>query len=125
MNTIWFRELGFHSNPFSIKPAAFHDQAIGFDKVVDEISYGILNKRIVLVEGDYGNGKSTILKKLLHDFGGKRQVVYYSCNRMDAQLNVKTLLNGRYGFFGELFDMKAKDMIFLLDEAQELHAKDY
>ena len=125
MNTVWFRELGFHNNPFSIKPAAFHDQVIGFDKIVDEISYGILNKKIVLVEGDYGNGKSSILKKLLNDFGGKKQVIYYSCNRMDAHLNVKSLLNGRYGFLGHLFDMKAKDMIFLLDEAQELHAKDY
>lgn len=125
MNTVWFRELGFHNNPFSIKPAAFHDQVIGFDKIVDEISYDILNRKLVLVEGDYGNGKSSILKRLLNDFGGKKQVVYYSCNRMDAHLNVKMLLNGRYGFLGELFDMKAKDMIFLLDEAQELHAKDY
>ncbi len=125
MNTVWFRELGFHNNPFSIKPAAFHDQAIGFDKIVDEISYGILHDKIIVVEGDYGNGKSTILKKLLNDFGGKKQVIYYSCNRMDAHLNVKLLLNGRYGLFGELFDMKPKGMIFLLDEAQELGVKDY
>lgn len=125
MNNIWFRELGFHNNPFSIKPAVFHDQLIGFDKVIDEISYGILNKKVVVVEGDYGNGKSSILKKLLNDFGGKKQVVYYSCNRMDSHLNVKTLLNGRYGFFGQMFDIKPKDMIFLLDEAQELSAKDY
>ncbi len=125
MNTVWFRELGFHNNPFSIKPAAFHDQVIGFDKIVDEISYGILNNKIVVVEGDYGNGKSSILKRLLNDFGGKKQVIYYSCNRMDAHLNVKMLLNGRYGFFGQLFDMKPKDMILLLDEAQELHGKDY
>ncbi|MSR85919.1 ATP-binding protein [Candidatus Woesearchaeota archaeon] len=125
MNTVWFRELGFHNNPFSIKPAAFHDQVIGFDKIVDEISYGILNNKIVLVEGDYGNGKSSILKRLLNDFGGKKQVIYYSCNRMDAHLNVKMLLNGRYGFLGQLFDMKPKDMILLLDEAQELRGKDY
>ncbi len=125
MNTVWFRELGFYNNPFSIKPAAFHDQIIGFEKVVDEISYGILNNKLVIVEGDYGNGKSSILKKLLNDFGGKKQVIYYSCNRMDNNLNIKMLLNGRYGFFGHLFDMKPKDMILLLDEAQELHSKDY
>lgn len=125
MNAIWFRELGFHSNPFSIKPAVFHDHIIGFETLVDEVSYGILNKKVVLLEGDYGNGKSSILQRLLHDFGGKKQVIYYSCNRMDARLNVKGLLNGRYGFFGHLFDIKAKDMILLLDEAQELNAKDY
>lgn len=125
MNTVWFRELGFHNNPFSIKPAAFHDHVVGYEKVVDEISYGILNNKIVVVEGEYGNGKSSILKKLLNDFGGKKQVVYYSCNRIDAHLNVKNLLNGRYGFFGQVFDIKPKDMIFLLDEAQELSTKDY
>ncbi|HIH14651.1 MAG TPA: ATP-binding protein [Nanoarchaeota archaeon] len=125
MNDVWFRELGFHTNPFSIKPAVFHDHVIGFDKVVDEISYGILNNKVVLVEGDYGQGKSSILKKLLNDFGGKKQVIYYSCNRMDSRLNVKSLLNGRYGFVGQLFDIKPKEMILLLDEAQELNSKDY
>jgi hypothetical protein len=125
MNKIWYKELGFFNNPFSIKPAAFHDQAIGYEKVVDEISYGILNKKVVLVDGDYGNGKSTILKRLLNDFGGKKQVIYYSCNRIDGRLDVKELLNGRYGFIGKWFDLKPKDMILLLDEAQELDAKDY
>src|SRR3989344_3460065 len=81
MNKIWYKEIGFFSNPFSIKPAAFHDQAIGYEKVVDEISYGILDE--------------------------------------------KNLLNGRYGIIGEWFDIKPKDMILLLDEAQDLDAKDY
>ncbi|MBI5797414.1 hypothetical protein HZA98_00735 [Candidatus Woesearchaeota archaeon] len=125
MNAIWFREVGFHNNPFSIKPAAFHDHVVGFEKVVDEISYGILNKKLVVVEGDYGNGKSSILRRLLNDFGGKKQVIYYSCNRMEARLDVKELLNGRYGFFGRMFDMKPRDMILLLDEAQELNSKDF
>jgi len=125
MNKIWYKEIGFFSNPFSIKPAAFHDQAIGYEKVVDEISYGILNKKIILVDGDYGNGKSTILKRLLNDFGGKKQVIYYSCNRIEGRLDVKNLLNGRYGIIGEWFDIKPKDMILLLDEAQDLDAKDY
>lgn len=125
MNTIWFKELGFHSNPFSTKPAAFHDQVLGFENIVDEISYGVLNGKVVLIEGDYGNGKSSILKRILNDFGGKKKVIYYSCNRMDGRLDIKTLLNERYGFFGTLFDIKPKDMILLLDEAQELIGKDY
>ncbi|MBT5287764.1 hypothetical protein HOL88_01760 [archaeon] len=125
MSTVWFRDLGFYNNPFSIKPAAFHDNVLGYEKVVDEVSYGILNNKLVVLEGEYGNGKSTILRRLLHDFGGKKQVIYYSCNRVDARLNVKKLLNGRYGFLGKLFDMKPKDMILLLDEAQDLGAKDY
>ncbi len=125
MNTIWFRDLGFHSNPFSIKPAAFHDQVVGYDKVVDDVSFGILNNKVILLEGDYGSGKSSILRRVLNDFGGKKQVIYYSCSRMDARLDVKSLLNGRYGVIGKWFDMKPKDMILLLDEAQILSSKDF
>ena len=125
MNTIWFRDLGFHSNPFSIKPAAFHDQVVGYDKVVDEVSYGILNNKVIVLDGEYGNGKSTILRRVLNDFGGKKQVIYYSCNRIETRLNVKDLLNGRYGSVGRLFNIKPKDMILLLDEAQTLSSKDF
>jgi hypothetical protein len=122
---VWFRELGFFNNPFSIKPAIFSDKVVGYEEVVDEISYGILNKKMLFLEGEYGEGKSTILKRLVNDFGGKKQVIYYSCNRVESRLNVKKLLNGRYGFWGKLFDLKPKDMILLLDEAQELCKKDY
>ena len=125
MNSIWFKELGFFNNPFSIKPAIFSDKLVGYEAVVDELSYGILNKKILFLEGEYGEGKSSILKRLLNDFGGKKQVIYYSCNRIEARLNVKKLLNGRYGFWGKLFDLKPKDMILFLDEAQELSKKDY
>jgi hypothetical protein len=122
---VWFRELGFFNNPFSIKPAMFSDKVVGYEEVVDEISYGVLNKKMLFLEGEYGEGKSTILKRLINDFGGKKQVIYYSCNRIETRLNVKRLLNNRYGFWGKLFDMKPKDMILLLDEAQELCKKDY
>ncbi len=125
MNSVWFRELGFFNNPFSIKPAIYSDQIVGYEEIVDEIAFNVLNKKMFFLEGEYGEGKSTILKRLINDFGGKKQVIYYSCNRMEARLNVKKLLNGRYGFWGKLFDMKPKDMILLLDEAQELGAKDY
>jgi hypothetical protein len=125
MSKVWYKNLGFHSNPFSIKPAAFHDRLFGYNKVIDDISYGILNKKVIVVQGNYGNGKSSILRRLIHDFGGKKQVIYYSCNRIDQRLDVKELLNGRYGFFGRLFDMKPKDMILLLDEAQDLGPKDF
>lgn len=124
-NNLWFRELGFFNNPFSIKPAAFTDKIMANEDLVDELSYGILNKGIMMIEADYGEGKSTILKRLLNDFGGKKQVIYYSCNRMGKRLNVKKMLNGRYGWFGKMFNMQPKDMILLLDEAQELGKKDY
>ncbi|MBT4174191.1 hypothetical protein HOC80_00920 [archaeon] len=124
-NNLWFRELGFFNNPFSIKPAAFHDKIIGNEDLVDELSYGVLNNKIMFLKASYGEGKTTVLKRLLNDFGGKKQVLYYSCNRMGKRLNIKKMLNGKYGFFGKMFDIKPKDMVLLLDEAQELGKKDY
>jgi hypothetical protein len=122
---VWFKGLGFHNNPFSIKPAAFHDRVFGYDKAIDDISYGILNKKLIIVQGKYGSGKSSILKRLINDFGGKKQVIYYSCNRIDQRLNIKALLNGRYGTLGKFFNLKPKNMILFLDEAQDLGEKDF
>jgi len=29
--TLWYKKLGFHNNPFSIKPAAFRDELVAYD----------------------------------------------------------------------------------------------
>lgn len=125
MNNIWYKRIGFFNNPFSIKPAAYHDSLSGFGSTIDDISYAILTKKMVFIEGDYGQGKTTILKKIINDFGGKKQVAYFSCNRLDGRLDVQRLLKKRYGFLGNLFGLEAKDVILLLDEAQYLGNDDY
>ena len=125
MNNIWYRRVGFYNNPFSIKPAAYRDNVTGLENTVDDISYAILTKKLVFVEGEYGQGKTTILKKLINDFGGKKQVAYFSCNRLDGRLNIERLLKKRYGFLGRMFGLEAKDMVLLLDEAQYLGTEDY
>lgn len=125
MDNIWYKRVGFYNNPFSIKPAAYHDNLSGVGSAVDDISYAILTKKLVFMEGDYGQGKTTILKKLINDFGGRKQVAYFSCNRLDNRLDIQRLLKKRYGFLGNLFNLEAKDMILLLDEAQHLGEEDY
>jgi predicted AAA+ superfamily ATPase len=125
MTEIWYRQLGFHNNPLSIKPGAFQDGLNGYKEMIDEISYNILSNKNVFIQGEYGEGKTTILKKLINDFGGKKQVIYFSCNRIEKRINVKRLLNGRYGFWGKMFDLRPRNMILLLDEAQALEKKDY
>lgn len=125
MDSIWYRRVGFYNNPFSIKPAAYRDRVTGLETAVDDISYAILTKKLIFVEGEYGQGKTTILKKLINDFGGNKQVAYFSCNRLDGRLNIERLLKKRYGFLGRLFGFEAKDMVLLLDEAQHLGTDDY
>ncbi len=122
---LWYKKMGFAENPFSIKPAIYSDSVYGYPNVIAEVAKSISAGKIVFVRGNYGNGKSTMLKHLLKKFGGQGKLAYFSCNRLEDRLDVKRILNGRYGFFGKVFDMKPKNMILLLDEAQHLAKEDF
>ncbi len=115
---LWYKELGFYNNPFSIKPLAFHDEIIGNN--VREMISKIEKGNVLFIEGEYGNGKTSVLKKIIREFGGSRRLIYYSCNRAEKGIDFDNLLIGRYGIIGRIFKIKPKDMILLLDEAQEL-----
>lgn len=119
---IWFKRIGFYNNPFSIKPAAFSDEIYGYN--IAEVLNKINNGEVLFIEGAYGHGKTTILKRIIREFGGKKKVVYYSCNRKDGDLDLDGLLTGRYGIFGKIFNLKPRGMILLLDESQEINDKD-
>jgi energy-coupling factor transporter ATP-binding protein EcfA2 len=117
---LWYRKVGFYANPFSIKPAPFDFKIFGQDKLLDELVYKIPAGTMSFIEGPLGSGKSTLMKHLIHKFKGQGQVIFFSCNRIDNDLNVEDLLAGKYGFWGKLFKNHPKNMIVLLDEAQEL-----
>ena len=80
MEELWFRTLGFYNNPFSIKPAAFSDEVIGYnlDEVFDKIDSG----KIVYVIGGFGTGKTTLMKHIIRRFGGRRQVVHVTISNV-------------------------------------------
>jgi len=122
---IWFRRLGFFNNPLSIKPAAFHNELFGYDGVMNDVFEKVRDGKVILIEGDLGTGKTTVLKRIIKEFGGEKKLVYYSCNRKEYDLEVDELLKGVYGFWGRLFRLKGKDMIALLDEAHELDSEDF
>lgn len=121
----WYKKLGFFNNPFSIKPAPYSDELAGYDNVLREISFNILSGKVQFVLGSYGEGKTALLKRVINDFGGKKELIYFSCNRLDRGLDLESLLAGRYGLLGKLFSIKPKNMILLLDEAQCLTEEDY
>lgn len=121
MVELWFREVGFFNNPFSIKPLAFHSEVYGYD--IQEILTKIKGGEVLFIEGDYGKGKTTVLKKIIREFGGKKELIYYSCNRSESNINLDELLTGK-GFFTKLFKIKSNNNILLLDEAQDLTEED-
>ena len=120
---IWYKEIGFSNNPFSIKPAAYHNELYGYDinAIINKVKQG----KIFFIEGEYGKGKTTILKKVIKEFGGQKKLIYYSCNRVEDNLDIQKLINERPGFFSKLFGRTPNDMILLLDEVQDLPSEDF
>jgi predicted AAA+ superfamily ATPase len=123
MSDLWYRELGFKENPFSIKPAALHDEVIAYDleEIYDKVEYG----DVVFIEGPFGMGKSTILKNIINEFGGDKRIVYYSANRSDGKIDFNKVLTSNQGFLGKVLGMKPKDVVLLLDEAEHMSAQDF
>lgn len=113
---LWYRKLGFYSNPFSIKPGAFHDEVIGHE--LSDLLEKIENGRIQYIKADYGNGKTTLLKHIKRRFGGKRMVAFTSCNIAD-NFDTKKLLMGR-ALINKAFSIMPRNMILLVDEAQDI-----
>ncbi len=103
---LWYRQLGFYNNPFSIKPAAYTDSVFGHEAAMQEVVKKVKEGGILFIEGDYGAGKSLILKKIIHAFGGKKEVIYYSCNITESKIDFDALIEGRMGFWSRLFFMK-------------------
>jgi chromosomal replication initiation ATPase DnaA len=112
--------LGFSSNPFSVKPAAFHNELVGYS--LEEVFNRIETGDVLFIQGNYGSGKTTLLKHIIRRFGGKKRVIYYNCSASE-RLDTKNLLLGR-SLFSKILKVLPSDMILLVDEAQELKISD-
>ena len=119
----WYQSLGFSSNPFSIKPAAFHDELFGYEGTIDGINKKIAQGSVLLLTGEYGAGKTTVLKRIIYAFRGQKSVIYYSCNERERSIDFDALLSGMT-FFRRLFGIRKAGAILLLDEAQDMGRKD-
>ena len=118
---IWFKKIGFHNNPFSIKPAAFHDELISYDL---EYVYGkISDGEMIFIDGQYGTGKTTILKNIINRFRGQKKVVYYNFNRHD-EFNIVKLVNGANSSINKVIGIFPKNLIVLLDEVEKINQAD-
>jgi Cdc6-like AAA superfamily ATPase len=122
---LWYTKIGFTHNPFSIKPAIVNDKLIGNSEKLSSVEDFIIKGTTCIIEGKYGVGKTTFLKKLIDKFAGEKRVVYLACNRIHQKINLDKLLHGRYGTIGKFLKLKPKNMILLLDEADHLQEDDF
>ncbi|MFT4310839.1 MAG: AAA family ATPase [Candidatus Woesearchaeota archaeon] len=124
MEDVWYNKLGYDNNPFTIKPAIINDDIIGHAQTIERIEEFLFKGGFGILSGQYGVGKTTLLKTAIKKFVGQKKVIYFSCNRLQASLNLDKFLHQRYGKIGELLQIKSKHMILLLDEAYGLEEKD-
>jgi hypothetical protein len=120
MTDIWFREFGFDKNPFTIKPAAFDFELVGVN--VKNVLSGINDGKILFVEAPLGHGKTTLLKNIVHKFGGKRKVIYIH-SVPSEKVDVKDLLK-RSSIANYITGSIPTGMILVVDEAQNLTQED-
>ena len=117
---LWYNELGFNENPFSIKSLKSELEAneLLIRDVVNKINLG----EIVLVYGDYGTGKSSLLKTIMKEINGK--IAYYNCGHKTGSINFEKIIISAGGFFSRLFRIKTKNIVLLLDESLDMNRKD-
>ncbi|MDD3263359.1 MAG: ATP-binding protein [Candidatus Nanoarchaeia archaeon] len=114
----WYNKLGFYNNPFSTKPAAYHDDVLGYEETINEIIEKTSNGTIIGIFGEYGTGKTTILKRLIREFGGRRNVIYLNCNKT-SHIDFEKIVKKASNIFQRIFKIKKKNLILMLDETQD------
>lgn len=120
----WFETLGYKQNPFMIKPYAFEENLQGYKPYIRKVNSTLRRGRVVFIEGDYGVGKTSVLKQIIDEFKGKRKLIYYSANRSEGSVDFDMLIKGRAGPIARFFGIMPKQLILLIDEAQKLTLHD-
>jgi chromosomal replication initiation ATPase DnaA len=121
---IWYKELGYAYNPFTIKPGFFDDEVVGYDKEIETLIDWLKEDSMCFLEAEYGLGKSTILKFLINEFRGDYRIAHISRNRSDRSFNYEKLLVEANKGLGKFFGKKAKEVILIIDETERLNEKD-
>lgn len=116
---VWYRKRGYTTNPFSVDPFAT-PFLVGLEELQEEVFYCIASGSMMAIEGGSGLGKTSLLYYAIHHFRGKGQVIYVDACAMDARLNIERVLKDKNGWFGRLFNAYPKNMILLLDNADQL-----
>lgn len=115
----WYNDLGYKHNPFSIKPTE-GTELIGYEKILQRLVYQIKIGNVIFLEGDYGCGKSSILKFIRKQF--KKNTLYFNCS---SARNIKKAIQKKRTIWRKVFLMKPKRMILLIDEAHLVNSRDF
>ncbi len=121
---LWYKKLGYVENPFSIKPAFFNDEVVGYDAEVDSLIKKLAKGEVCFLEAEFGKGKSTIIRYVINEFVNHNKIIHISRNKSDRALDYEKLLKEVNSGFGKLFGLKAKKVILIIDEVSKINQKD-
>ena len=113
---MWYEDLNFIENPFKDSSST---ELISYNDIIDDLLYNINAGNIVVIEGEDGRGKTSLLNIVINRFRGQGRVVYINGNKIENP-NIENVLMDRYGFWGRIFNKMPRDMILLMDEVEEL-----
>lgn len=114
----WYNKLGFYNNPLSTKPAAYHDDVLGYEEKIEEIIKKVRKGNVLGIFGEYGTGKTTILKRLIREFGGKKNIIYINCNKKE-DIDFEKIIKKASNIFQKILRLRNKNLILMLDETQD------
>ena len=120
---LWYKSYGFKANPLSVKPRVDLD-LVGLDETREGVYNSVRKGELCFLYSDVGFGKSTFLQQLVNTFKGKYRIITVSCNRKDKALPIDQMLVKANGLSGKVFRRKAKNILLVIDEAQELYDYD-
>ncbi len=118
----WHEKHGYVEDPFSTDNGAFIDHSINLSEPAEELAYHIEAGNMVLIEGAKGTGKTALLFTAIERFKGEKKIIYFDCG--NESVDVKKLMQNKYGMFGKLLNITPKGMVMLLDNFSKLDRKD-
>ncbi len=118
----WYEHHGYAEDPFSTKKGAFIDHSVNLSEPAEELAYHIEAGNMALIEGANGTGKTALLFSTVEKFKGERKIIYFDCG--NDTVDIKSLMQNRYGVLGKLLNITPKGMVMLLDNFEKLDSKD-
>jgi replication-associated recombination protein RarA len=115
----WFNDLGYNKNPLCIRPTE-NNNLIGYEKIIQRIIYQLKIGNVIFLEGNYGTGKSSILRYINKTFNSN--ILYFNCAE---QKNLKKKIMAKRPLWRKLFFLKPNKLILLIDETHLANNKDF
>lgn len=119
----WYKDFGFEYNPLTIKPVEEFELFFDGKSVVEDIISVMDSGKNLILIGPLGTGKTSVLKKIRDEFGGKRKLFYYNAFSASTSLDFERVLRRAGNFFSRTLGVKSKDVILFVDEAHHLSSE--